>query len=487
MRSEQKTIFEISKKGRKAYSLINDETPILEAEELFDKSYLREKPARLPEVCEVDLVRHYTNLSRRNYGIDNGFYPLGSCTMKYNPRINEAAASLPGIAESHPLTPDEFSQGSLRIIYELEKFLCEIFGMDAFTLQPAAGAHGELTGLLLIKAYHHSLGDKKRKVMLVPDSAHGTNPASANMSGFILKEVTSTPEGLVDLNELEKHLNNELAGIMLTNPNTLGLFEKNILEMTKMIHEAGGQLYYDGANANALLGICNPGVMGFDIVHTNLHKTFSTPHGGGGPGAGPIGVKSHLVKFLPNPRVGKHLDDYSTYDSPDSIGRMKTFFGNFGVLVRAYVYIRLHGPDGLKKLSQCAVLNANYLQEKLKKNYLLTHDSRCMHEFVLSADWQKEKYGVQAKDIDKALIDFGMHPPTTYFPLIVHEALMIEPTETESLETLDNFVHVMLEIDRMIKEYPESVKKTPITTPVGRPDETKAAREPILKFRFDGD
>jgi len=484
MRSIQKSIFEISRRGRKAYSLINDETTILEANELFDKEYLRETDARLPEVAEVDIVRHFTNLSRRNYGVDNGFYPLGSCTMKYSPRINEHLSMLPAFAYSHPLAPEYISQGSLHIIYELEKFLCEIFGMDAFTLQPAAGAHGELTGLLIIKAYHLSRGDTKRKVMLVPDSSHGTNPASANMSGFILKEIPGNKEGLVDLDALEKHLNNELAGIMLTNPNTLGLFETEIVELTKMVHEAGGQLYYDGANANALMGIAKPGAMGFDIVHTNLHKTFSTPHGGGGPGSGPVGVRSHLEKFLPNPRVGKHLDNYTLINSPDSIGRVKTYLGNFGVLLKTYVYIRLLGAEGLKKTSLMAILNANYLQEKLKKAYLLPYDFHCMHEFVLSADKQKEETGVTAKDIDKALIDRGIHPPTTYFPLIVHEALMIEPTESENLDTLDQFVDAMLDIDREAHENPDMVKSTPHTTPIGRPDETKAAREPILKWQF---
>ncbi len=484
MRSVQKTIFEISKKGRKSYSLINDETPILKAEELFDKAYLREQDARLPEVSEMDLVRHFTNLSRRNHGIDNGFYPLGSCTMKYNPRFNEAMASLPGFEESHPNSPEWVSQGSLKIIHELEKFMCEIFGMDAFTLQPAAGAHGEFTGLLIIRAFHESNGDTRRNVILVPDSAHGTNPASAKMTGYELKQVASTTEGLVDLAALEPYLNDNLAGMMLTNPNTLGLFEKDILEMTKLVHEAGGLLYYDGANANALLGISTPGIMGFDIVHANLHKTFSTPHGGGGPGSGPIGVKSHLEKFLPSPRVGIHLDNFTLIDLPDSIGRVKSFHGNFGVLVKAYAYIRLLGPEGLKRTSQIAVLNANYLQEKLKGKYNLDYDTRCMHEFVLSAERQKEEYGVNAKDIDKALIDKGIHPPTTYFPLIVHEALMIEPTETESLETLDDFVDAMLDIDKTARENPDAVLKTPMNTPVGRPDETKAARNPILKFQF---
>jgi glycine dehydrogenase subunit 2 len=485
MRSVQKTIFEISKKGRKSYSLINDETQILNADDLFDKSYLREQDARLPEVSEMDLVRHFTNLSRRNHGIDNGFYPLGSCTMKYNPRFNEAMASLPGFEESHPNSPEWVSQGSLKIIHELEKFMCEIFGMDAFTLQPAAGAHGEFTGLLIIRAFHESNGDTQRNVILVPDSAHGTNPASAKMTGYELKHVASTPEGLVDLAALEPYLNDNLAGMMLTNPNTLGLFEKDILEMTKLVHEAGGLLYYDGANANALLGISKPGMMGFDIVHANLHKTFSTPHGGGGPGSGPIGVKSHLEKYLPSPRVGKHLDKFTLIDLPDSIGRVKSFHGNFGVLVRAYAYIRLLGSEGLKRTSQIAVLNANYLQEKLKGKYNLDYDTRCMHEFVLSADRQKEEYGVNAKDIDKALIDKGIHPPTTYFPLIVHEALMIEPTETESLETLDDFVDAMLDIDKTARENPDAVLKTPMNTPVGRPDETKAARNPILKFQFE--
>ncbi|MCD6216379.1 aminomethyl-transferring glycine dehydrogenase subunit GcvPB [bacterium] len=485
MRSVQKTIFEISKKGRKSYSLINDETPILNADDLFDKSYLREQDARLPEVSEMDLVRHFTNLSRRNHGIDNGFYPLGSCTMKYNPRFNEAMASLPGFEESHPNSPEWVSQGSLKIIHELEKFMCEIFGMDAFTLQPAAGAHGEFTGLLIIRAFHEYNGDTQRKIILVPDSAHGTNPASAKMAGFELKQVASTPGGLVDLEALKPHLNDNLAGMMLTNPNTLGLFEKDILDMTKLIHEAGGLLYYDGANANALLGISRPGMMGFDIVHANLHKTFSTPHGGGGPGSGPIGVKSHLEKFLPSPRVGIHLDKFTLLDLPDSIGRVKSFHGNFGVLVRAYAYIRLLGPEGLKRTSQIAVLNANYLQEKLKGKYNLDYDTRCMHEFVLSAERQKEECGVIAKDIDKALIDKGIHPPTTYFPLIVHEALMIEPTETESLETLDDFVDAMLDIDKTAHENPDAVLKTPMNTPVGRPDETKAARNPILKFQFE--
>ncbi len=477
---EIKLIFELSRPGRKAYSLPACDVPEQEAAGLVPREYLREADARLPEVSEVDAVRHFVGLSGRNHGVDSGFYPLGSCTMKYNPKINEDMARLPGFARVHPYQRIETVQGCLELLYRLDGMLSEITGMERISLQPAAGAHGEVTGLMIIKAYHEHRGEGKRKKILVPDTAHGTNPASAAMIGFEVIQVKSDQRGNVDLDTLKAVMNDEIAGLMLTNPSTLGLFEENICEIARIVHEAGGLLYYDGANANAILGICRPGDMGFDVVHLNLHKTFSTPHGGGGPGAGPVGVKKELVPFLPGPMIefdgGKYTLDH---ERPLSIGRVKSFYGNFGVAARAYAYILSMGAEGLRRVSETAVLNANYIMNRLKEHFLLPYDRVCMHEFVLSAQKQKEK-GVAALDIAKRLLDFGYHPPTIYFPLIVREAMMIEPTETESRETLDEFIEAMLLIAKEAEEDPEKVKGAPYTTPISRLDEAKAARSPVL-------
>ncbi|MBR6428116.1 MAG: aminomethyl-transferring glycine dehydrogenase subunit GcvPB, partial [Clostridia bacterium] len=453
MRSEYKLIFERSHEGRRAYDLPACDAP--DAMNEIPEELRAASPLALPELGEVDLVRHYTNLSRRNFGVDNGFYPLGSCTMKYNPKINEELAPL--FDDVHPLLDPEMAQGCLKLMYDMEQMLCEICGMDAFTLQPAAGAHGELTGLMHIRAYHEHRGDFERKVMIVPDAAHGTNPASASMAGFKVKEIKSAPDGGVDLDALREAVGPDTAGLMLTNPSTLGLFERNLKEIAKIVHEAGGLLYYDGANLNAIMGIVRPGDMGFDVMHINLHKTFSTPHGGGGPGSGPVGVKSHLIPFMPVPRItAKETEDYGMeygldYDRPDSIGKVKSFYGNFGVIVKAYCYIRSLGGKGLKEASQNAVLNANYVMNKLRGIYDIPHDRTCMHECVVTPTEEMMQNEVHTSDIAKALIDRGYHPPTIYFPLIVHEAMMIEPTETESRETLDEFVEAMRGIAEQVK------------------------------------
>jgi len=435
----------------------------------------------LPELTELDVMRYFTNLSQKNFSIDNVFYPLGSCTMKYNPKINEYTAGLDGFTNIHPEQNEEFAQGALELMYNLQEQLKEITGMNAISLQPAAGAHGEFAGMLIVKKYFEKIGEKRTKV-IIPDSAHGTNPATAKMCGFDTVEIKSNSDGLVDVEELKRVLDNETAAIMMTNPNTLGLFEENILEISKLVHEAGALLYYDGANLNAIMGITKPRIMGFDIVHLNLHKTFSTPHGGGGPGAGPIGVTENLANFLPVPVVCFNGEKYFlNYDLKDTIGKVKAYYGNFGILVRAYTYILMMGGKGLRQVSEDAVLNANYLKEKLKNTYKLPYDKICMHEFVLSGDLQKEK-GVNTMGIAKRLMDSNIHPPTVYFPLIVHEAMMIEPTETESKETLDNFIEVMKEINREIDEDPELVLERPVKTPVSRVDETLAARQPNLRF-----
>ncbi|NLY11844.1 MAG: aminomethyl-transferring glycine dehydrogenase subunit GcvPB [Firmicutes bacterium] len=475
-------IFEISSPGRRGYQfpeLDVEETPI---NELLPENYLREKEAELPEVSEVEVVRHFTQLSRLNHGVDVDFYPLGSCTMKYNPRINEDVAALPGFTNIHPYQPENTVQGALRLMYELDRFLAEISGLSKATLQPAAGAHGELTGLMIMRAYHRDNGeDDIRKEILIPDSAHGTNPASAMMVGYEVKEVPSDDRGGVDVEALRKMVGPQTAGLMLTNPNTLGVFDENICEIQEIVHDAGGLLYYDGANANAILGIVRPGDMGFDIVHFNLHKTFSTPHGGGGPGAGPIVVSEQLKQYLPWPVVEESDGRYFFHKPERSIGRVKSFYGNFTVLVRAYAYILSHGSEGLRRVSEIAVLHANYLMENLKKDYFLPFDRKCMHEFVLSGKWQKEN-GVRTLDIAKRLLDHGVHAPTVYFPLIVDEAIMIEPTETETKETLDQFIEVMKEIALEAKENPDKVTSAPLTTPVRRLDETKAARQPIIRW-----
>ncbi len=480
--SNMQLIFEKSKRGRKAYSLPECDVPEVSMD-LIGSKYLRNDDPELPEVSELDAVRHFTRISQRNHGVDSGFYPLGSCTMKYNPKVNEAVSRLDGFTKIHPYQQENTVQGALKLMYDLGSMLSEITAMEEFTLQPAAGAHGELTGLMIMKAYHQNRNDEKRTKIIIPDSAHGTNPASAAVAGFDVVEVKSNDKGLVDIEALRAAVGDDTAGFMLTNPNTLGLFDENILEISKIVHEAGGLMYYDGANANAILGISRPGDMGFDVVHLNLHKTFGTPHGGGGPGAGPVGVKKHLAEFLPVPVISKKEDEYfMDYDRTLSIGKVKYAYGNFGVLVRAYAYILSMGPDGLKEVAENAVLNANYVANKLKDVYFLPIDTGCMHECVLSGYWQKEKNGVSTLDIAKRLLDFGFHPPTIYFPLIVHEAMMIEPTECETKETLDEFIAAMRQIADEAENDPEMVKTAPHTTVISRLDETTAARKPILRY-----
>ncbi|SMB81906.1 glycine dehydrogenase (decarboxylating) beta subunit [Desulfonispora thiosulfatigenes DSM 11270] len=485
MSSYDKLIFEISKEGRKAYKLPPLDVPEQNLSEFLSLDLLRAEEVNLPEVSEGDVVRHYTLLSNKNYGVDTGFYPLGSCTMKYNPKINEDMAGLDGFTELHPYQPVETAQGALKLMYELEKMLSEVAGMDGFTLQPAAGAHGELTGLMLIKAYHESRGDYKRNKIIVPDSAHGTNPASAQVAGFDIIEIKSNDQGVVDVDALKEVLSDDIAGLMLTNPNTLGLFETSIMEVSQLVHDAGGLLYYDGANMNAIMGITRPGDMGFDVIHFNLHKTFSTPHGGGGPGSGPVGVKKELLPFLPVPVIIKDDDNYAfDYERANSIGKVKNFYGNFGVLVKAYTYIKTMGGEGLKKASEVAVLNTNYIKEKLKDYYKLPMETVTKHEVVFSG-LKKNENEIKTLDVAKRLLDYGYHPPTVYFPLIVPEALMIEPTETESKETIDSFIEVMIKIAKEAKENPELLKNAPHYTPVRRIDEVKAARELVLKYEVE--
>jgi glycine dehydrogenase subunit 2 len=440
----------------------------------------------MPELSELDVIRHYTRLSQLNHSIDTGFYPLGSCTMKYNPKINEETARLPGFAHLHPLQPEETTQGALALMYHLQEWLKEIGGHGGVTLQPAAGAHGELTGVLIIRAYHQSRGEKQRTKLLIPDSAHGTNPATSAMAGMRVVQLKSDKRGNLDLEALKKECDESLAGLMLTNPNTLGLFEENVLEVTKMVHEAGGLVYGDGANMNALLGITRPDDLGIDVLHYNLHKTFSTPHGGGGPGSGPVGVSAELVDYLPAPIVDiieEGTEDeaplYGFHTPEKSIGRVKAFNGHFGMMVRAYTYMRMHGKEGMRRISNYAVLNANYLMKLVKDVYHLPYDRVCMHEFVVEGRWS-DAPGIHALDISKRLMDRGFHPPTNYFPLIVPESLMIEPTETESKETLDAFAQALIDIANEAKNEPETLKKAPHSTPIGRVDEVKAAKELVL-------
>ncbi|WP_462412197.1 aminomethyl-transferring glycine dehydrogenase subunit GcvPB [Neobacillus sp. Marseille-QA0830] len=480
---DQALIFELSTPGRIGYSLPEMDVPEMDLDSLVPEGYLRQAEPLLPEVSELDIMRHYTSLSRRNHGVDSGFYPLGSCTMKYNPKMNENVARFNGFAHIHPLQDESSVQGALELLYDLQQHLKEITGMDEVTLQPAAGAHGEWTGLMLIRAYHEANGDINRTKVIVPDSAHGTNPASATIAGFETITVKSNKHGLVDLEDLRRVVGADTAALMLTNPNTLGLFEDNILEMAEIVHEAGGKLYYDGANLNAVLSKARPGDMGFDVVHLNLHKTFTGPHGGGGPGSGPVGVKADLIPFLPKPVITMQDSEYVLdYDRPQSIGRVKPYYGNFGINVRAYTYIRSMGPDGLKAVTEYAVLNANYMMRRLAEYYDLPFDKHCKHEFVLSGRRQK-KLGVRTLDIAKRLLDFGYHPPTIYFPLNVEECIMIEPTETESKETLDAFIEAMIQIAKEAEENPEIVQEAPHTTVVGRLDETTAARKPILRYQ----
>jgi glycine dehydrogenase subunit 2 len=475
-------IFEQSAPGRIAAALPEADVPVVPLEEIVGRGQMRREPAGLPEVSEPDLVRHYTRLSQRNYAIDVGFYPLGSCTMKYNPKVNEDAARLPGFARLHPNTPPEAAQGALELLWRLEAMLCEISGMDRVTFQPSAGAHGEMTGLMLIRACLEDRGERRTRV-IVPDSAHGTNPASAAMCGFEVVTVPSDARGNIDRAALRRVVDGSVAALMLTNPNTLGLFEEHVVEVAEIIHGVGALMYLDGANFNAVLGITRPGDQGFDVMHMNVHKTFSTPHGGGGPGAGPVGVKRVLEPYLPAPTVERAGDRFVLdADRPKSIGRVRAFNGNFGIFVRTYAYLRAYGPL-LRQVSEAAVLNANYLLAKLRGHFDLPYDRTCMHEFVLSARRQKQEHGVRTLDIAKRLLDYGYHAPTIYFPLIVDEAIMIEPTETESRQTLDAFAEALIRVAEECRTDPELVKGAPHHTVVTRLDEVAAARRPNLRWR----
>jgi glycine dehydrogenase subunit 2 len=478
-------IFELSTPGKRAVTFPKADVPTVDIASVIPADMIRKQAPALPEVSEIEAVRHFTQLSRRNHGVDVDFYPLGSCTMKYNPKVNEAAARIPGIAATHPLQPAETVQGNLKLLYTMEAWLCEVTGMDRMTFQPAAGAHGELTGILLIKAYHESRKDTARRKVIVPDSAHGTNPATAAMAGFEVVSVKSNPDGSVDLDALRAVVGPDTAALMMTNPSTLGLFDPHVKDVADIIHQAGGLVYYDGANMNAIMGYARPGDMGFDVVHLNLHKTFSTPHGGGGPGSGPVGVKKILEPFLPVPVVQKQGEQFVwDWNRPQSIGKMHGFWGNFGVVARAYAYTLAYGPE-LKEVSEYAVLNANYVMAHLRKFYDLAFDRFCMHECVLSAKTLKNEVGVKTLDVAKRLLDEGVHPPTIYFPLIVEEALMIEPTETEDKATLDRFINAMVQIYKEAKEDPERVKSAPHTTVVGRLDEALAARKPNLRYKAE--
>ncbi len=475
-------IFESSVSGRRCTTLPQCDVPAVR----LPDSLRRAQAPRLPELSETDISRHYTKLAKRVYGVNNGFYPLGSCTMKYNPRINEEMAALPGFTMVHPLQPVSTVQGCLKVMGLAEQYLCEITGMDKMTFQPAAGAHGELTGVLLIKQYHKMRGDTKRTKIIVPDSAHGTNPATAVMAGFTCVNVPSNPEGGIDLEKLRAAVGEDTAGLMLTNPNTLGIFDKNILEITQIIHDAGGLCYYDGANLNAVMGVARPGDMGFDAVHLNLHKTFSTPHGGGGPGSGAVGCKDFLAAYLPHPHPVCKDGVYSLdTDMPESFGRMKAFYGNFLVVVKALTYILTLGREGIPEAAQNAVLNANYLKHLLEDTYDVHTKGHCMHEFIITMDKMHKEKGVTATDIAKAMIDAGMHPPTMYFPLIVPEDLMVEPTETESKTMLDEVAVLMKEIYKKAEQCPEQMHNLPENTVIRRPDEVKAAREPVVCYHFD--
>jgi len=475
------TIYEISSPGRTGITFPTADVPLAPLPEA-----LLRKDLPLPELAEADVIRHYINLSKYNYSVDSGFYPLGSCTMKYNPKINEDVAKLPGFVFTHPLQPEETVQGNLALMYRLQECLKELSGFTAVTLQPAAGAHGELTGVLIMRAYHKDRGDMKRVKMLIPDSAHGTNPASSAMTSLNIVQIPSDARGNVDLMALKAACDETVVGLMLTNPNTLGLFDEHIEEVIRIVHDCGALVYGDGANLNALLGVLRPAQVGFDLMHFNLHKTFSTPHGGGGPGSGPVGVSVRLADFLPAPVVGIQEEGnqekaplYGFVNPPKSIGRMKAFHGHFGMMVRAFTYIAMHGADGLRQIAENAVLNANYIRAKLGGAYHVPYDRMCMHEFVAEGQWA-EAPGIRALDIAKRLMDYDFHPPTNYFPLIVHEALMIEPTETENRATLDAFVDALLKIAEEAKSQPELLKGAPHKTPFGRMDEVKAARELVL-------
>lgn len=473
-------IFDRSRPGRRGVAMPAADVPERPLDDLLPADARRESPPALPEVPEHEVIRHYTELSLRNHHVDRGFYPLGSCTMKYNPKINEQTARMPGLADAHPAAPEAGVQGALRLQYELQGYLSEISGMDAISLQPAAGAHGELTAVFMMRAYHTERGDPREKV-LIPDSAHGTNPATVAQAGYRTVALKSNDEGLVDLDALEAALDESVAGFMVTNPNTLGKFERQIGEIAERVHDVGALMYMDGANLNALMGIARPGDMGFDVMHFNLHKTFSTPHGGGGPGAGPVGARESLAPYLPVPLVARDGDAYRLdWDRPESIGKMHGFWGNFGMHVRAYTYIRMLGDTGIRSTAEAAVLNNAYITERLKEAYELPY-GRGMHESVFSGRPLK-RHGVRTMDVAKRLLDFGVHAPTIYFPLVVPEALMIEPTETETIEELDRFVDAMLEIAREAESSPETVTRAPHTTPIRRPDEGRAARRPDLRW-----
>ena len=466
-------LFEKSREGRGCAILPECDVPVV----LPQEKDARKQPLHMPALSEPELSRHYTELAHKTRGVNDGFYPLGSCTMKYNPRVNEQIAALEGFNQIHPLQPQGTVQGCMEVMALAEKYLCEITGMDHMTLQPAAGAHGELTGLLLMKAYHTSKGNTHKTKILVPDSAHGTNPASAAMAGYTVVSIPSGDDGCVDIEKLKEAAGDDIAGLMLTNPNTVGLFDENILEITRIVHEAGGLCYYDGANLNAIMGVVRPGDMGFDVVHLNLHKTFSTPHGGGGPGSGPVGCKAFLRPFLPDSRLGGRPGE-------QSVGQVRAFYGNFAVALKALCYILTLGASGIREAAENAVLNANYMMHGLKDAYDMAYDRVCMHEFVMTLERMKKETGVSALDVAKGLLDAGIHPPTMYFPLIVHEALMVEPTETESRETLDVAVGVLLALAQQAKDAPQALHEAPLHTPVRRLDEVIAARNPKLRYDF---
>lgn len=476
-------IFELSRSGRRAWSLPEVKVDAPDLDELIPEEFRRGHAPKLPEISERDLVRHYTRLSQRNWAIDVGAYPLGSCSMKYNPKVSEEIAALPGFASLHPMADDTLVQGALELLGTLQEALCEATGMNAITLQPAAGAQGELTGLLIMRAFHEANGDARKRVV-IPDSAHGTNPASVSLAGYEAVEVRSNERGLVDVDALLAVLDEDVAGLMLTNPNTLGLYERDIERIAAAVHSVGGLLYYDGANFNSIVGVVRPGDMGFDIVHLNLHKTFATPHGGGGPGSGPLAVSERLARFLPAPVLtfDEGVETWRwDHDRPDSIGRIHSFHGNFGINVRAYAYLRSLGPEGLRRVAERAVLNANYLRELVSGSFPAKYPGTCMHEFVATAKPLKQ-YGVRAMDVAKRLIDLGYHPPTVYFPLVVEEALMVEPTETESKETIDGLADALNQIAAEAAEDPDLLHDAPVTTPVRRPDEARAARQLMVRW-----
>ncbi len=478
-RNEPLLIFERSRAGRRATRMPPADVPVRPVEELLPADSLAVEPPPLPELAEPDVVRHFTNLSTQNMAVDTHFYPLGSCTMKYNPKRNERMAALPGLADLHPYQPEDSLQGLLHLLYELQQMLAEISGLPGVTLQPAAGAHGELTALMIAAAHFRRLGQQRTQV-LTPDTSHGTNPASARMAGFQTVTLQSTPEGYVDLDDLNAKLSDQVAVLMVTNPNTLGLFDQQIREVSERVHAHGGLIYLDGANMNAILGVARPGDFGADMMHFNPHKTFSSPHGGGGPGAGPVCVSQALEAYLPNPLVGRFDSKYCLLeDRPHSIGRVRSFFGNVGVLIRAYCYLRTHGPEGLRRVSENAVLNANYLLSLVKHFLVVPHGDRCLHEFVASAAEVKKSRKIRAMDLAKRLLDYGFHAPTVYFPLTVPEAIMIEPTETESKETLDAFAETLF---RILEEPWDRLQEAPLTTPISRPDEVQAARKPKLRW-----